>query len=134
MNVDPLRDDYPWYTPYQYAGNKPINFIDLDGKEEFEPSIPVEALIHAGTTKGVSEAAAKGNEAAAKVASGELGFQLAGAGGKINLGPLELGANIKVASVNMKTNFVESTKIELTAFTASTKATIKNKEKEAKSC
>ena len=37
VNVDPLAADYPHYTPYQYAGNKPINFIDLDGLEEFNP-------------------------------------------------------------------------------------------------
>jgi hypothetical protein len=32
--VDPLTKDYPWYTPYQFAGNKPIYAIDLDGLEE----------------------------------------------------------------------------------------------------
>ncbi|MCP4458922.1 MAG: toxin, partial [Cytophagales bacterium] len=31
VSVDPLKDDYPYYTCYQYAGNKPITFIDLDG-------------------------------------------------------------------------------------------------------
>ncbi|MEL6972951.1 MAG: RHS repeat-associated core domain-containing protein, partial [Bacteroidota bacterium] len=35
LSVDPLAPDYPWYTPYQFAGNKPIAFIDLDGLEEF---------------------------------------------------------------------------------------------------
>mgnify|MGYP006275235899 FL=1 len=34
ISVDPLFADYPFYTPYQYAGNKPINAIDLDGAEE----------------------------------------------------------------------------------------------------
>jgi hypothetical protein len=29
-----LSKDYPWYTPYQFAGNKPIWAIDLDGLEE----------------------------------------------------------------------------------------------------
>ena len=33
INIDPLAAKYPFYTPYQYAGNKPINFIDLDGAE-----------------------------------------------------------------------------------------------------
>jgi RHS repeat-associated protein len=32
LSVDPLTKEYPWYTPYQFAGNKPIRFIDLDGK------------------------------------------------------------------------------------------------------
>ncbi|UII80114.1 RHS repeat-associated core domain-containing protein [Flagellimonas sp. CMM7] len=35
LSVDPLSKTYPWYTPYQYAGNKPISSIDLDGLEEF---------------------------------------------------------------------------------------------------
>jgi len=34
LSVDPLSPDYPWYTPYQFAGNKPINSVDLDGGEE----------------------------------------------------------------------------------------------------
>ncbi|MGE3824016.1 MAG: RHS repeat domain-containing protein, partial [Bacteroidia bacterium] len=33
VSVDPLRDKYPELTPYQYASNKPINLIDLDGLE-----------------------------------------------------------------------------------------------------
>jgi RHS repeat-associated protein len=35
VSVDPLQFKYPYYTPYQYAGNKPVSFIDLDGREEF---------------------------------------------------------------------------------------------------
>jgi RHS repeat-associated protein len=34
LSVDPLTASYPWYTPYQFAGNKPIMAIDLDGAEE----------------------------------------------------------------------------------------------------
>jgi hypothetical protein len=34
LSVDPITSDYPWYTPYQFAGNKPIAFTDLDGLEE----------------------------------------------------------------------------------------------------
>ena len=33
-SVDPLTKDYPFYTPYQFAGNKPIIAVDLDGGEE----------------------------------------------------------------------------------------------------
>jgi len=34
LSVDPLSPGYPWYTPYQFAGNTPIAAIDLDGLEE----------------------------------------------------------------------------------------------------
>jgi RHS repeat-associated protein len=34
LSVDPLFKGYPWYSPYQYAGNKPIWKIDLDEMEE----------------------------------------------------------------------------------------------------
>jgi hypothetical protein len=34
LSVDPITGGYPWYTPYQFAGNKPIQYIDLDGAEE----------------------------------------------------------------------------------------------------
>ncbi|MDD3280584.1 MAG: RHS repeat-associated core domain-containing protein [Bacteroidales bacterium] len=37
VSVDPLQFKYPHYTPYQYAGNKPISYIDLDGGEEKKP-------------------------------------------------------------------------------------------------
>jgi RHS repeat-associated protein len=32
-NVDPLTKNYPFYSPYQFAGNTPIMAIDLDGLE-----------------------------------------------------------------------------------------------------
>jgi len=35
LSVDPLTKNYPWYTPYQFAGNKPIAFVDLDGREDY---------------------------------------------------------------------------------------------------
>lgn len=35
LSVDPLAPDYPWYTPYQFAGNMPIMAVDLDGLEQF---------------------------------------------------------------------------------------------------
>ena len=37
LSVDPLTKNYPWYTPYQFAGNMPIRFIDLDGGEPKDP-------------------------------------------------------------------------------------------------
>lgn len=37
LSMDPLTKSYPWYTPYQFAGNKPIKFVDVDGLEEIDP-------------------------------------------------------------------------------------------------
>jgi len=34
LSVDPIARSFPWYTPYQYAGNKPIVAIDMDGLED----------------------------------------------------------------------------------------------------
>src|SRR5690349_7539972 len=38
LSVDPLSGRYPFYTPYQFAGNKPIWAIDIDGLEPMETS------------------------------------------------------------------------------------------------
>jgi len=35
LSVDPISNKYPMLTPYQFASNKPITSIDLDGLEEF---------------------------------------------------------------------------------------------------
>lgn len=34
LSMDPMSKSFPWYTPYQFAGNKPIANLDLDGLEE----------------------------------------------------------------------------------------------------
>lgn len=34
LSVDPLSKEFPWYSPYHYAGNSPIVNIDLDGLED----------------------------------------------------------------------------------------------------
>jgi len=34
LSADPVEKSFPWYTPYQFAGNKPIWAVDLDGLEE----------------------------------------------------------------------------------------------------
>lgn len=44
--LDPLTDDYPYYTPYQFAGNEPIANIDIDG---LEPGFSLAGTFFAGT-------------------------------------------------------------------------------------
>lgn len=33
VSVDPLKDKFPFYSSYQYTGNNPVTFTDLDGNE-----------------------------------------------------------------------------------------------------
>lgn len=34
LSMDPLAKSFPWFSPYQFAGNMPIAAIDLDGEEQ----------------------------------------------------------------------------------------------------
>jgi RHS repeat-associated protein len=47
LSVDPLTKDFPFYSPYQYAGNTPIWCIDLDGREP----LPYTEWEHGGWSK-----------------------------------------------------------------------------------
>ncbi len=47
--LDPLTDDYPELTPYQYASNDPIANIDIDGLEGFNSVQTLqEVVVYAG--------------------------------------------------------------------------------------
>ena len=39
LSVDPLVKNYPSETPFQFSGDSPIEFKDLDGMEELQPDI-----------------------------------------------------------------------------------------------
>jgi RHS repeat-associated protein len=56
LSVDPLTAYYPYYSPYQFAGNNPVKFIDLDGLEPAEP----------GSKVGERQAGTNGNSDVAK--------------------------------------------------------------------
>ena len=36
LSVNPIADQYPSLTPYQFASNQPIESVDMDGKERFD--------------------------------------------------------------------------------------------------
>lgn len=54
FSVDPLSAEYPWYTPYQFAGNNPIKYIDRDGAEQGElcPGTDVVIIVVQGWANG----------------------------------------------------------------------------------
>jgi RHS repeat-associated protein len=37
LSVDPIAKGFPYWTPYQFAGDNPIRYIDLDGAEQYDP-------------------------------------------------------------------------------------------------
>jgi RHS repeat-associated protein len=43
LSVDPLTSSYPMLTPYQFAGNTPIQAIDLDGLEPIKYDVKNES-------------------------------------------------------------------------------------------
>lgn len=53
LSVDPLTSSYPWYSPYQFAGNSPVKYIDLDGAEP--TSNPADAQKEIDKNKGKLE-------------------------------------------------------------------------------
>jgi len=54
LSVDPLTKEYPWYAPYQFAGNKPINSIDIDGLEPYDINSPSRGVGYSFLRAGTS--------------------------------------------------------------------------------
>ncbi len=62
--TDPLEPEYPWYSPYQFNGNKPIAFGEVEGLEEgwviqgekiFKVEGPTEQVANSFTTQENAE-------------------------------------------------------------------------------
>lgn len=89
LSVDPMRQSYPELTPYQFASNRPIDAVDIDGAEagHWDPERqqwmdPSDALRHPlppGAFLPSNDAAKGGRETA------KSGFLLIGVGGLIAL-------------------------------------------------
>jgi hypothetical protein len=40
--VDPIADEFPWVTPYNYAENRPVNGVDLWGLQYLDANLKIE--------------------------------------------------------------------------------------------
>jgi len=78
FSVDPLTKKYPWYTPYQFSGNKVINCVELEGLEEHElgngPTVkgPINTA-ELGYMKTMETHVVKANETVWSIAKGMAG-------------------------------------------------------------
>ncbi len=54
LSIDPYEAKFPWYTPYQFAANRPISKIDLDGLEEGDPVVPTELIIQVASSAEIA--------------------------------------------------------------------------------
>jgi RHS repeat-associated protein len=49
ISVDPLKQKFPWWTPYAFAGNTPIQAIDLEGLEILNVNSSMYKMKYAGS-------------------------------------------------------------------------------------
>lgn len=57
LSTDPLSAKFPYYSVYQFSGNNPIRYIDLDGAEQYDPQSVPKGLVHisVATAPGVAQ-------------------------------------------------------------------------------
>ncbi|MBT1705808.1 hypothetical protein [Chryseosolibacter indicus] len=80
LSVDPLTKAYPELTPYQFASNRPIEAIDLDGLEANDLSMelePVRSLREQERKKGIIHEESSGAKAIKYGVTGGLGLVMA---------------------------------------------------------
>jgi len=69
LSVDPLRKKYPFYSPYQFAGNTPIWASDLDGAEPDPKSGNIKSNFNFTNTNSELISNEKFNEIKSKILS-----------------------------------------------------------------
>lgn len=83
LSVDPITKDYPELTPYQFASNRPIDGIDLDGLEFAEYGYPhsrIQERYRNAKTPEELERIRKQDRRGMLIAGGMLGAGFLGAG------------------------------------------------------
>jgi RHS repeat-associated protein len=53
--IDPLAPEYPWYTPYQFSGNRPIDCVELEGLEPSPATVGQDGCVEARSWTEVNQ-------------------------------------------------------------------------------
>ena len=94
--IDPLSEKYVHNSPYAFSENKVVAHIELEGLESVR--ISKETLFKAATTDKVTKASQEASKAGAKIATGHIGAQGYGVGGKLKLGNVKIGGKVKLVT------------------------------------
>lgn len=94
--IDPLSDSMRRYSPYVYAFDNPVRFIDEDGMAPSDPNDPVNKLATAlqKATGIINQANA--NMKSAFTGSASVETKVWGMGASVKAGPLSAGAEVNL--------------------------------------